>query len=118
MAPVPARAELGMRIVIVESPYAGDIKTNTEYLRACLRDCLLRGEAPFASHALYTLPGVLEDSNPDDRWLGIEAGFAFWRAAELVAFYADLGISPGMQAALDRAVKLGKPHTIRSLICL
>lgn len=50
--------------VIIESPYAGDVDANLTYLRACLRDCLLRGEAPFASHGLYAQPGVLDDAIP------------------------------------------------------
>ena len=29
-----------MRLVIVESPYAGDVELNIRYARACLRDCL------------------------------------------------------------------------------
>ena len=40
-----------MRLVVVESPYAGDVEANLAYLRRAMRDCLLRGEAPFASHA-------------------------------------------------------------------
>lgn len=47
-----------MRLVIIESPFAGDVVRNLRYLRACMRDCLRRGEAPYASHALYTQPGV------------------------------------------------------------
>ena len=43
-----------MRFVIIESPYAGNVEENEEYARKCLRDCLMRGEAPFASHLLYT----------------------------------------------------------------
>lgn len=57
-----------MRRVIVESPYAGDIERNMRYLRACLADCLRRGEAPFASHAIYTQPGVLDDSELGGEW--------------------------------------------------
>ena len=52
-----------MRLVIVESPYAGDIEANVAYARACLGDCLSRGEAPFACHLLYTQPGVLRDES-------------------------------------------------------
>ena len=65
-----------MRLVIVESPYAGDVEENVRYARACLADCLARGEAPFASHLLYTQPGVLDDDVPGERALGIAAGFA------------------------------------------
>lgn len=42
-----------MRLVIIESPYAGDIALNLRYVRATMEDCIHRGEAPFASHALY-----------------------------------------------------------------
>jgi hypothetical protein len=88
-------------IVIIESPYAGEIEKNLTYLRACIRDCLLRGEAPFASHAIYTQPGVLRDDVPAERKLGIETGFEFWRYAKKIVFYTDLGWSSGMHAALS-----------------
>ena len=32
------------RLVILESPYAGDVPANVAYARACLRDSLMRGE--------------------------------------------------------------------------
>lgn len=38
--------------VILESPYAGDVEKNIEYARLCLKDSLLRGESPIASHLL------------------------------------------------------------------
>lgn len=47
-----------MIFVIVESPYAGDVERNTAYARAAVRDCLMRGEAPFASHLLYMAYGI------------------------------------------------------------
>lgn len=78
--------------VILESPFAGDIEKNLAYARAAMRDCLLRGEAPFASHALYTQPGVLSDADPAERAHGIAAGFA-WREAVRckTVVYTDLG---------------------------
>jgi hypothetical protein len=57
-------------------------------------DSLLRGEAPIASHLLYTQPGVLNDQVADERRLGIEAGLAWLRAAKATVVYQDLGISP------------------------
>lgn len=81
------------RLVIVESPYAGDIEENLRYLRAAMRDCLLRGEAPFASHGLYTQPGVLRDEIPEEREHGITAGFAWRRVSCATVVYTDLGIS-------------------------
>ena len=44
-----------MRRVILESPYAGNVEENVAYARAAVRDSLLRGEAPIASHLLYLL---------------------------------------------------------------
>lgn len=101
--------------VIVETPYAGDVETNLRYLRACMRDCLLRGEAPFASHALYTQEGVLDDTVPSEREHGIQAGFAWRRVAELTVVYTDRGISRGMQYGIDHATATGSPIEFRSL---
>lgn len=92
------------RLVILESPYAGDVERNVAYARAALADCLRRGEAPFASHLLYTQPGVLDDTITEERALGIEAGLAWGRVAEATVAYTDLGISRGMQAGIDRAI--------------
>lgn len=88
----------GMRLVIIESPYAGDIERNTAYARACVRDSLQRGEAPIASHLLYPQPGILREDVPAERAWGIAAGRAWARAADTV-FYIDLGWSRGMQDA-------------------
>ena len=51
-----------MKKVIIESPFAGDTETNIKYARECLRDSIFRGEAPLASHVLYTQDGVLDDT--------------------------------------------------------
>jgi len=86
--------------VILESPYAGDVTRNVAYARAALRDSLLRGEAPIASHLLYTLEGVLDDTIPEERQLGIRAGLDWSLKADKVVFYLDHGWSPGMHLAL------------------
>lgn len=104
-----------MRKVIVESPYAGDVETNLRYLRACLRDCLLRGEAPFASHAIYTQPGVLDDKNTAEREHGIVAGFTWRKAADATVVYTDLGMSNGMKYGLTDAAQAQCPIEFRSL---
>jgi hypothetical protein len=104
-----------MRRVIIESPYAGDVEGNVVYLRACLRDCLMRGEAPFASHAIYTQQGVLRDEVPAEREHGIQAGFAWRQAAELIVVYTDRGISRGMQYGISHALEHGMPIEYREL---
>tara|TARA_R110000868_G_scaffold384138_1_gene651515 strand:- start:88 stop:420 length:333 start_codon:yes stop_codon:yes gene_type:complete len=86
-----------MKRVVIESPYAGDVEKNKAYARACVLDCLSRGEAPIASHLLLTQ--VLDDADPEQRAAGIAAGVAWHVVADLVAFYVDHGWSPGMIAA-------------------
>lgn len=104
-----------MRLVLLESPYAGEIERNLRYARACMRDCLLRGEAPLASHLLYTQPGVLDDGVLAERSLGMEAGFAWGATADATVVYTDLGTSNGMQAGIVRACRLGRPVEYRKL---
>jgi len=104
-----------MKLVVVESPYAGDVETNVRYARAAIRDCLMRGEAPFASHLLYTQEGVLDDNIPVEREHGIHAGFAWRQVAQLTVVYKDLGISKGMQYGIDNAIKRGCPVEYRTI---
>lgn len=102
-----------MRRVIVESPYAGDVERNVEYARAALLDCLRRGEAPFASHLLYTQ--VLDDATPEDRELGVMAGLTWGFVAHATVVYTDLGITAGMSIGMRRAYSDSIPVELRSL---
>jgi hypothetical protein len=104
-----------MDLVVVESPFAGDVERNLRYVRACMHDAFLRGEAPFASHALYTQPGVLDDDIPLERAMGIEAGFLWGVHATRVIFYVDFGWSNGMRGGLERARQHGKECRTRTL---
>lgn len=108
-----------MRLVVLESPFAGatpeDREANITYARRCLRDCLLRGEAPIASHLLYTQPGVFDDDVPAEREKGILAGFAWGEKAEAVVVYVDRGISGGMRMGIERAGRANQTIEFRSL---
>jgi hypothetical protein len=104
-----------IRLVIIESPFAGDVERNTAYARAAMLDCLRRGEAPYASHLLYTQPGVLDDANPEERTLGIEAGLAWGARADATVVYRDLGVSRGMALGVARATAAGRPVEWRTL---
>lgn len=104
-----------LKLVIIESPYAGDIDANVAYARSCVRDALTRGEAPIASHLLYTQPGILDDQIPSERHLGIDAGLAWRRVAEKTVVYTDRGISDGMKHGIAAAVAAGIPVEYRSL---
>jgi len=92
-----------MRLVILESPFAGDVERNILYARRALKDSLLRGEAPIASHLLY--PQVLDDHIPSERQMGIDAGLAWRNVAEATIVYHDYGISPGMEYGIRRAME-------------
>lgn len=94
-----------MTRVIIESPFAGDIKKNILYAKRCLMDSIERDEAPFASHLLYTQ--VLDDTIDFEREAGMNAGFKWMGVADLVAVYGDLGISSGMKKGIELARKLG-----------
>ncbi len=101
--------------VIVESPYAGNVTVHEAYARACMRDCLTKGEAPYASHLLYTQPGVLRDDVPAEREHGIQAGFVWRSLAHHTAVYTDFGITPGMLAGIRHAEGLGHPIVYREI---
>lgn len=103
------------KLVVIESPYAGNVGLNVAYARAALVDSLHRGEFPIASHLLYTQPGVLDDDNPEERQLGINAGLAWAEHAQLTAVYVDLGISAGMHAAMRRSEAAGRLIETRRL---
>lgn len=108
-----------MRLVIVESPYAGlapgAVAAHETYARLALADCLARGEAPFASHLLYTQPGVLDDLDPVEREKGIAAGLAWGARADATAVYVDLGYSGGMLQGIKHALEAGRPIVLRSI---
>lgn len=109
-----------MRRVIIESPYAGTgwlawwrRALNRRYAQRCLLDCLTRGEAPIASHLLYTQ--VLRDSDPVERARGIEAGLAWGAVADATVVYTDRGISRGMRLGIQAAERDGRPVELRHL---
>ena len=106
---------------IIESPYGthpdgtradpATVERNLRYVRAAMADCFRRGEIPLASHALYTQPGVLDDTKPEERAKGMGAGFAL-RAALASAegpylvktcVYRDLGVTPGMIRGIEES---------------
>lgn len=104
-----------MKLVILESPYAGDVEANVEYARRCVRDSLERGEAPIASHILYTQPGILRDGVPEERQWGIDAGLAWASVAEATVVYVDKGVSKGMQYGIENAKAANRPMEFRNI---
>lgn len=101
------------RLVVIESPYAGDVARNRVYLHACIRECALRGDTPYASHLMLTT--ALDDGDPEERALGIRLGLAWRRAAQMRIFYIDRGWSDGMRAAVDLYAVEGLEYEVRKL---
>lgn len=108
-----------MKLVVIESPLnapnRAEIEINKAYARRAMLDSLKRGEAPYASHLLFDQPGLLDDLNKKERNLGMRAGFAWGERADLIAVYADLGISDGMRRGIERALEHGQQVTYRYL---
>jgi hypothetical protein len=110
-------------LVLVESPYAGKSKwwpiamwqrwRNRVYCRQCCRDCVSRGEAPFASHIFYTQ--FLDDNHPCERQWGIENGLAWGDKAERTVVYTDRGVSRGMDYGIKHARECGRQIEYRRL---
>jgi len=111
-----------MKITMIESPFRGrgdseimrtaDAAANRAYAYRALHHSLQIGEAPFASHILYPL--VLNDNIPEQRTLGMRAGFEFLKCMEQYAFYTDRGWSDGMIDALEKAALHKKEIVLRS----
>lgn len=108
-----------MKLVVIESPFAGkneeETEANLRYARMCMFDSIHRNEAPIASHLLYTQPGILDDAIPNERQRGIQAGFAWNKHADLVAVYNDLGVSKGMVLGIAFAQANNIPVEVRTL---
>lgn len=103
-----------MKRVIIESPFAGaDRDKKQAYLRAAMIDSIGRGEAPFASHMLYTQ--LLDDDVPSERMMGMRCGFAWIEVADMTAVYEDLGISEGMKRGIQVAEIQGRKVEYRRL---
>ncbi len=104
-----------MKLVVIESPYAGDVEANVAYAKRCVMDCLARGESPYASHLFFTQAGLLDDLKAEERTAGIFAGFAWGAKADAVVVYVDRGISRGMEMGVARALEADQDVEFRSL---
>lgn len=110
-----AECETQKRCVILESPFREldgedpvmSRKANARYRQACIRDSLKRGEAPFASHQMYT--EALDDAALAERTLGMTAGFAWHAQADAMVVYMDRGVSSGMERGMENASRLRLP---------
>ncbi len=108
-----------MKKVIIESRFSAvdteGLVRNKKFALACMRDCFMRGEAPYASHVIYAQTHILDDFVAHERALGMHAGFVWGDLGILTVVYTDLGISAGMEMGIERAKLVGRPIEYRTL---
>lgn len=79
---------VGMIRTLVVTPHDQTKMLNILYTRACVKDSLLRGEAPVSLTALYSLPFIEAESGLEDY---IESAILSWMpVADVVTIYTDL----------------------------
>lgn len=94
------------RLVFICSRYAGDVERNLEIARSL---CPMAVEArcvPFAPHLYFTQ--FLDDSDPEQRALGISLGLRFMELCDEVWVYVGDGVSEGMAREVAHARAIGK----------
>lgn len=102
-------------LVVIESPFAGNVEANIAYAKRCVRDSLARNENPYTSHLFFTQPGILDDTLQEERALGIECGLGWAAGASMHAIYIDLGITDGMKKGIRSALMNKKGVEFRAL---
>ncbi len=117
---------MGYPRVFIESPYNGtpeEIKRNVNYAILAMQDCLLRKEAPFASHLMYTQTreqGFVSDDDEVNKCVGreaaIEAAMSWGLVSEKTVVYQDYGITRGMKYGIANAEKAGRPIEYRNIL--
>lgn len=96
------------KTIAIECPFEGGTmreEGNVEYAKRCMVDALNRYEAPFLSHLLF--PHHLDDTDPEQRELGLQAGHAIAARLEAWAVYLDRGVTAGMLRGIDAALAAG-----------
>lgn len=87
-------------IVYICSPFAGEVARNIKAAQRYSRFAVDKGYIPIAPHLLF--PQFLNDSNPDERQLGLFFGNALMSKCSEVWVFGET-ISAGMAAEIKRA---------------
>lgn len=87
-------------IVYICSPFAGSIQRNIESARRYSRFAIVMGCIPIAPHLLF--PQFLDDSDPDDRKLGLFFGNVLMSKCDEIWVFGDY-ISSGMRSEISLA---------------
>ena len=95
------------KLVYICSPFRGDYEQNTEYARSYCEVILryISDVIPLAPHLYF--PQFLDDTDPDERELGLEAGLALLDICDEIWVYGIENPSEGMKAEIEHAKKRG-----------
>ena len=104
-----------MKLIILESPYSGEVQRNLTYARRAMRHSLEENEVPIAFHLIYTQEGILDDTQPEQREWGIRASQEWYFKAAMVVAYTDYGITPGMKRGIEHALQHEVPIIYRQI---
>lgn len=92
--------------IFICSPFSGDVKANTWDAINYTKYAFAQGVSPFCAHLLY--PRILDESDPEQRALGIYAGIKFLELCDEVwVFVKDGKISDGMRLEIEVAKGVG-----------
>jgi hypothetical protein len=113
-------------VVVLESPYSGDIPLHIVYGQRAMADARTRGEIVLMPHLLWTQHHLAPHFYVDDwdekyeipnggRDVSLEQIKVLRERADKVIFYTDYGMSSGMQHGLDHCKAKGIPYETRSI---
>lgn len=89
-------------LVFICSPFAGDIKTNTERTKNYCRFAVEQYAIPLAPHLLY--PQFMDEHDPDSRKLGLFFGRVLLGKCQELWVFGDT-VSEGMSYEIRKAKK-------------
>lgn len=106
-----------MSMYYIRSRYRGkdkvEIEKHIQYAKDLTRKALLHGHCAVTPHLYIT--ECLNDSDPDERMLGLDAALELLAKCDAVIVGQRFGISEGMQAEIDRAKILNIPVFYRDV---
>ena len=99
------------KLCYICSPYRGDTERNVKYAQELTRRAVCTSHIPITPHLYITQ--ALDDRNPEERALGMEAGLHLLEPCECIMIGGRYGISEGMRYEIEWAHKMGKNFSLR-----
>lgn len=93
-----------MKLIYICSPYAGDVRRNTELARAYCAAAVTEGVIPVAPHLIF--PQFLDDSDPKQREIGLMMGLELLNKCEEL-WLCTQEMFPGMVLEYKHALRAG-----------